>query len=177
MTSTPYHSGASARDHGITTSGNRHVRWRTTELAWSWRRYQPERALSGGFRERCGRGGKRVRRIGIVAMARQFLIALWRFLKSGVWPEGAARKAEATVGLHHAAVLVLVEAARWTSGPFTEAVGEMGAPPTGLPALVARRREHRVTGVCARTESRALATDSPNATGSRQTNRGHVTQR
>jgi transposase len=40
-----------------------------------------------------------------------------------------------------------VEAARWTSGPCTAAVGELGAPPTGLPALVAGRREHRVTGV------------------------------
>ena len=93
MTPTPYHSGASARDQGITKSGNRHVRWMTTELAWSWVRYQPESALSCWFRERFGGGGKRLRRIGIVAVARKLLIALWRFLKTGALPEGAERKA------------------------------------------------------------------------------------
>jgi len=69
----------------------------TTELAWSWLRYQPERALSCWFRERFGGGGKRLRRIGIVAVARKLLIALWRFLKTGVFPEGAERKAASAV--------------------------------------------------------------------------------
>ena len=92
FTPTPYHSGESAREQGITKSGNRHVRWMTTELAWSWLRYQPESALSGWFRERFGGGGKRLRRIGIVAVARKLLIALWRFLKTGVFPEGAVLK-------------------------------------------------------------------------------------
>ena len=92
VTPTPYHSGESAREQGITKSGNRHVRWMTTELAWSWVRYQPESALSGWFRERFGGGGKRLRRIGIVAVARKLLIALWRFLETGVLPEGAALK-------------------------------------------------------------------------------------
>jgi transposase len=89
---TPYQSGESARDQGITKSGNRHVRWMTMELAWSWVRYQPESALSCWFRERFGGGGKRLRRIGIVAVARKLLIALWRFLETGVLPEGAALK-------------------------------------------------------------------------------------
>ena len=92
VTPTPYHSGASAREHGITKSGNRHVRWMTMELAWSWVRDQPESALSCWFRERFGGGGKRLRRIGIVAVARKLLIALWRFLKNGVLPEGAVLK-------------------------------------------------------------------------------------
>ena len=92
LTPTPYHSGESAREQGITKSGNRHVRWMSTELAWSWVRYQPESALSGWFRERFGGGGKRLRRIGIVAVARKLLIALWRFLKTGVFPEGAVLK-------------------------------------------------------------------------------------
>ena len=65
----------------------------TTEWAWSWRRYQPERALSCWLRERFGSGGKRLRRIGIVAVARKLLIALWRFLNTGVLPEGAELKA------------------------------------------------------------------------------------
>src|SRR5918992_5843819 len=72
FTPTPYQSGESAREQGITKSGNRHVRWMTTELAWSWLRFQPESALSVWFRERFGSGGKRLRRIGIVAVARKF---------------------------------------------------------------------------------------------------------
>src|SRR5712691_8247151 len=92
FTPTPYQSGESAREQGITKSGNRHVRWMTTELAWSWRRLQPESALSVWFRERFGSGGKRLRRIGIVAVARKVLIALWRFLETGVVPEGAVLK-------------------------------------------------------------------------------------
>jgi transposase len=93
LTPTPYQSGESAREPGITKSGNRHVRWMTTELAWSWIRYQPESALRCWFRERFGSGGKRLRRIGIVAVARKLLIALWRFLNTGVLPEGAELKA------------------------------------------------------------------------------------
>jgi transposase len=92
LTPTPYHSGESTREQGITKSGNRHVRWMTTELAWSWLRYQPESALSCWFRERFGGSGKRLRRIGIVAVARKLLIALWRFLETGVLPEGADLK-------------------------------------------------------------------------------------
>jgi len=91
-TPTPYQSGASAREQGITKAGNRHVRWMTTELAWSWLRFQPDSALSVWFRERFGHGGKRVRRIGIIAVARKLLIALWRFLETGALPEGAALK-------------------------------------------------------------------------------------
>jgi len=95
FTPTPYQSGESAREQGITKSGNRHVRWMTTELAWSWLRFQPDSALSVWFRERFGGGGKRLRRIGIVAVARKLLIALWRFLETGVFPVGAELKAQA----------------------------------------------------------------------------------
>ena len=93
LTPTPYQSGESAREQGITKSGNRHVRWITTQLAWGWVRFQPDSALSVWFRERFGGGGKRLRRIGIVAVARKLLIALWRFLETGVLPEGAVLKA------------------------------------------------------------------------------------
>ena len=91
-TPTPYHSGERAREQGITKAGNRHVRWMTTELAWSWVRFQPDSALSCWFRQRFGSGGKRLRRIGIVAVARKLLIALWRFLETGVIPAGAVLK-------------------------------------------------------------------------------------
>lgn len=92
LTPTPYHSGEGVREQGITKSGNRHVRWMATELAWSWVRYQPESALSCWCKDRFGSGGKRLRRIGIVAVARKLLIALWRFLDTGELPEGAALK-------------------------------------------------------------------------------------
>ena len=94
FTPTPYQSGESAREQGISKAGNRHVRWMTTELAWSWLRLQPDSALRVGFRERCGNGGKRLRRMGIVAVARTLRIALWRFLETGVLPEGAERKTQ-----------------------------------------------------------------------------------
>jgi len=92
LTTPPCQSGESAREQGITKSGNRHVRWMTTELAWSWGWSQPESALSCWFKERFGGGGKRLRRIGIVAVARKLLIALWRFLETGALPEGAVLK-------------------------------------------------------------------------------------
>src|SRR5256712_6123389 len=92
FTPTPYQSGDSAREQGITKSGNRHVRWMTTELAWSGLRFQPDSALRCWFRPRFGGGGKRLRRIGIVAVARKLLIALWRFLETGVLPAGAVLK-------------------------------------------------------------------------------------
>ncbi|HKA55108.1 MAG TPA: IS110 family transposase [Candidatus Binatia bacterium] len=92
FTPTPYQSGERAREQGITKSGNRHVRWMMTELAWSWLRFQPDSALSVWFRERFGSGGERLRRIGIVAVARKLLIALWRFLETGVLPQGAVLK-------------------------------------------------------------------------------------
>jgi hypothetical protein len=79
--------------------------------------------------------------------------------------------------LYQAAALVLVEAARCIAGPAKQAVVERGSPPTGLPALVKRRREHRVTGVWTRTARRSLETRGPNATGSPQTDRGPITQR
>jgi transposase len=93
VTPTPYHSGESAREQGLTKSGNRHVRWMTTALAWSGLRYPPESARSGWCRERFGGGGKRMRRIGMVAGARKLLMALWRFLATGVIPQGAELKA------------------------------------------------------------------------------------
>jgi transposase len=64
----------------------------TTALAWSWVRSQPESALSCWFKDRFGLGGKRLRRLGIVVVARTLLIALWRFVETGEFPEGAALK-------------------------------------------------------------------------------------
>ncbi|VFN03107.1 MAG: transposase [Candidatus Kentron sp. G] len=85
---TPYDSGASQREQGISKAGSSRIRTLMVELAWLWLRYQPNSDLSRWFHRRFG-NGKRMRRIGIVALARKLLIALWRYLEQGVIPEGA----------------------------------------------------------------------------------------
>lgn len=89
---TPYDSGACSREQGISKAGNARLRAMLIELSWSWLRYQPDSELSRWFRERFGAGGKRSRRIGIVALARRLIIALWRYLETGVVPQGAVLK-------------------------------------------------------------------------------------
>ena len=89
----PYQSGETERDLGITRAGNKHVRRLLVQLAWSWRRYQPTSALTRWYEQRFGRGSRRQRRIGIVALARKLLIALWRYVETGALPEGAVVKA------------------------------------------------------------------------------------
>ena len=88
-----YQSGETARDQGITRAGNKHVRRLMVQLAWSWLRFQPTSALAQWYARRFGGGGPRARRIGIVALARKLLLALWRYVETGVVPEGAVTKA------------------------------------------------------------------------------------
>lgn len=88
-----YQSGDTARDQGITRAGNKHVRRLMVQLAWSWLRFQPTSALAPWYARRFGGGGPRARRIGIVALARKLLLALWRYVETGVVPEGAMTKA------------------------------------------------------------------------------------
>ena len=65
------------------------------EVSWLWLRWQPDSALSKWYQERWAAGGTRLRKIGIVALARKLLIALWRYLQFGVVPDGALLRAEA----------------------------------------------------------------------------------
>jgi transposase len=95
LTPTPYNSGKSRYEQGISKAGNRRIRIMTIEIAWGWLRYQPRSRLSLWFNERFARGGSRMRRIGIVALARRLLVALWRYFEAGVIPEGACLKKEA----------------------------------------------------------------------------------
>jgi len=88
----PYDSGNSRHQQGISKAGNRRIRWIMVELAWSWLRYQPHSVLSKWFNERFGRGSKRQRRIGIVALARKLLIALWKYVEIDQMPKGAELK-------------------------------------------------------------------------------------
>lgn len=93
----PYQSGGMDRDRSISRAGNPRARTTLIQLAWLWLRYQPGSALATWFRERVGTLQGRTRRIAIVAMARKLLIALWRYVETGVMPDGVEiRTAEAT---------------------------------------------------------------------------------
>ena len=91
---TPFASGTMARDQGISKAGSGPVRALLVQLAWDWLRYQPDSDLAGWFRARYGETAKRSKRVGIVAVARKLLIALWRYVTHGVVPAGARFKAE-----------------------------------------------------------------------------------
>jgi transposase len=93
LTPTPYQSGDEMREQGISKAGNRPIRAMAVEIAWSWLRYQPQSELSLWFQRRFAHGSKRVRKIGIVALARKLLVALWRYLAFGEIPAGAQLKA------------------------------------------------------------------------------------
>jgi len=89
LTSCPYNSGGTQVDQGISKAGYRRIRSLAVELAWMWLRYQSQSALARWYQERFGGGSKRLRRIGIVALARKLLIALWKYLRFDIVPEGA----------------------------------------------------------------------------------------
>ena len=89
LAGTPYDSGESRREQGISKAGNRRARKLAIELAWLWLRHQPDSELSCWFRQRVGDVKGRVRRIAIVALARKLMVALWRYLTTGVVPSGA----------------------------------------------------------------------------------------
>jgi transposase len=90
----PYDSGQMRVDQGISKQGNRRVRALLIEMAWMWLRYQPQSGISQWFMQRSQGAGasKRARRIAIVGLARRLVIALWRYLKDGVLPQGALLK-------------------------------------------------------------------------------------
>jgi transposase len=92
LTSTPYQSGSAHREQGISKAGNRYVRGIVVETAWSWLRYQPDSELSQWYQRRFGNKSKRMRRIGIVALARRLLVSLWQYLETGELPKGAVLK-------------------------------------------------------------------------------------
>jgi transposase len=89
----PWRSGGIDREQGISKAGNPRARLKAIELAWLWRRHQPESALSQWFSTRTATAGKRARRIAIVALARKLIVALWRYLTTGLVPEQATMKA------------------------------------------------------------------------------------
>ena len=90
---TPYDSGESQREQGISKAGNKRLRRTIIEIAWKWLDYQPDSVLSQWFKQRFGQQGKRSKRLGIVALARRLLVELWHYLEHGVLPRGALLKA------------------------------------------------------------------------------------
>ena len=91
---TPYDSGESVREQGISRAGNARLQSISIQLAWNWVRWQPHSVLTQWYRAHFGTG-KRARRIGIVALARKLIIALWRWATNGVMPAGAQVKGAA----------------------------------------------------------------------------------
>jgi transposase len=89
MAPTPYQSGDSHRDQGISKAGNPRLRIMAVELAWCWLRFQPDSELARWYERRFAHGSKRQRKIGIVALGRKLLIKLWQYLQTGQPPEGA----------------------------------------------------------------------------------------
>ena len=89
----PWRSGGIDREQGISKAGNPRARVKAIELAWLWLRHQPESELSRWFNTRTADAGKRARRIAIVALARKLIVALWRYLTTGLVPSGATMKA------------------------------------------------------------------------------------
>ena len=92
LTGTPYNSGDSTREQGISKAGNARMRPMMVEISWFWLRYQPESELTKWFNDRFAKGGTRVRKIGIVALARKLAVALWHYLEHDVVPAGASLK-------------------------------------------------------------------------------------
>ena len=86
----PYASGGTSREQGISKAGNRRARKALIELAWLWLRHQPESALARWYRDRVGTATGRVKRIAIVALARKLLVAIWRYVETGLVPAEAA---------------------------------------------------------------------------------------
>ena len=89
LAGTPYDSGESRREQGISKAGNSRARTLAIELGWLWVRHQPGSELTRWFRERVGDLKGRIRRIAIVALARKLMVALWRYLTTGLVPTGA----------------------------------------------------------------------------------------
>ena len=93
LTPSPYNSGSMRVDQGISKAGNPRARTLAIEIAWLWVRHQPDSTLTKWFLQRVGNATGRIRRIAIVALARKLMVALWRYLATGLIPEGAVMSA------------------------------------------------------------------------------------
>jgi transposase len=96
LTPSPWQSGGIDRDQGISKAGNPRARCAAIEMAWLWLRHQPDSKLTLEYRRRTADASKRIKRVAIVALARKLIVALWRYLTTGLVPEGAMLKTAET---------------------------------------------------------------------------------
>jgi transposase len=89
LTPTPYQSGKTEKELGLSKAGNRWIRAMIVEIAWGWLKWQPGSALSQWFLHSYGKGSGLARKKGIVALARKLLVALWHWVEHGQLPQGA----------------------------------------------------------------------------------------
>jgi transposase len=89
---TPWQSGTIDHEQGVSKAGNPRLRTTMVQLAWLWLRHQPQSALSLWFKTRVQSNGGRMKKSAIVALARKLLVALWKYVTSGVVIEGAVMK-------------------------------------------------------------------------------------
>jgi transposase len=89
LTGSPNESGSKCREKGLSRSGNIRVRNIVIQLSWRMLQFQPESDLVLWFKKRT-ESARRSRKPMIVALARKLIIALWRYVNTGVVPEGFA---------------------------------------------------------------------------------------
>lgn len=89
---TPWQSGSVDREQGVSKAGNPRLRTTLIQMSWLWLQHQPDSALSQWFNERIRSNGGRMKKSTIVALARKLLVALWKYVSSGIVIEGAAMK-------------------------------------------------------------------------------------
>jgi transposase len=89
---TPWQSGSVDREQGISKAGNPRLRTTLIQMSWLWLQHQPGSALSRWFQERVQRDGGRMKKSTIVALARKLLVALWKYVTSGIVIEGVIMK-------------------------------------------------------------------------------------
>jgi transposase len=92
LTPTPYRSDQTGQEQGHSRTGRGALRGLMTQLAWAWLRFQPRSALTRWYHARFATG-PRLRRIGLIAVARKLVVALWHYVAHGILPEGAMLRA------------------------------------------------------------------------------------
>jgi transposase len=63
LVASPFLSGDTARELGISKAGNRHIRALAIEIAWCWLRFQPQSELAQWYERRFAHGSRRIRKI------------------------------------------------------------------------------------------------------------------
>jgi transposase len=87
LTGSPDESGSKRREKGLSRSGNARVRTILIQLSWRLLKLQPGSELALWYKKRTT-DAKGSRKPMIVAFARKLIIALWRYVNTGLLPEG-----------------------------------------------------------------------------------------